>query len=140
MIRLLPLLLLAASASAVAQESPAVDPSVVSVVSGGYWETPGNRGSYRVIVFRGGFEHVSTWVVAEWLREPQSSAEQETVKTSRQLVGPGFFSLDTPRLSISGDRVQVRLEGVYTHEPGRHVTCVFDLLPTGEYIEVRACK
>jgi len=137
---LLPLFLLGLSGLATAQETPATDPRISSVVSGGYWEGNGEHGFYRVIVFTGGYEHVSSWVTAEWVREPRTNTEMAAVRTSRQLVGPGFFSLGAPLLSSEPKRVRVRLEGVRTHEPELHVTCIYDLLPNGESEEAQECK
>jgi hypothetical protein len=89
-------------------------------------------------VFSGGYEHVSSQVVAEWIADPTSNYSNSTLVRSKELVSFGFFSLGSPVLTPKQDRLHVFLEGVETHtlEP---VTCVYELLPDGEVIEVKSC-
>ena len=50
-----------------------VAPDVESVISGGYWEDGAQSGRYRVVLVNSGFEHVTSRLRVEWVREPRSA-------------------------------------------------------------------
>ena len=117
-----------------------VDPSVVSVVTEGYWRSGDLAGTYRVIVRSGGFEHVSSEVTAEWVAEPAASAKAQTIVASKTLVGGGAFSLGAPVVERIRSGVRVKLSGVRTYKPAESVACIFELGPVRIVVIVAACK
>jgi hypothetical protein len=110
-----------------------------SAVRAGYWEHGDITGEYRVLVFSGGFEHISSWVVAEWIATPRDNDAEASIVHSTQLVAPGFFSLGAPVMTSRDGALRVELQGRYTHDPERSVSCIFDLLPNGEVKLIKAC-
>jgi hypothetical protein len=120
-------------------DTPTVPIDVVAIVSGGYWVHDNFSGFVRVIVSNGGFEHVSSTVVAEWISEPRSTAERPRVARALELVAPGFVSLGAPVLERRGNLMRVTIEGVLSHEPAATVRCVFDLRPDGTAETIRSC-
>ena len=66
---------LATPALAAAQDTTRIDPSVSSVVSGGYWQHGPRGGRYRIIVRTADFEHVSSTVRVEWILIRNGSAK-----------------------------------------------------------------
>jgi len=131
--------LLALSLTATASYAVPIDATLAFAATGGYWESTGRGGAYRVLVFSGGFEHVSSRVVAEWVAEAGGASATAAVVSEHELVGFGFFSLGAPELARLKDGVRVTLSGVETHTPERKVTCVFDLHPKGQVTVVRQC-
>jgi hypothetical protein len=130
-------LLFCAASSAGSAELVPLD--VIGVATGGYWEMPNDRGTFRVTVRNAGFEHVSSEVVAEWISEPGTASGSARLVHSRQLVSPGFYSLGTPVIERRANLVRVTISGVDTHRPDIAVTCVYDLHPDGSFDVVRAC-
>jgi hypothetical protein len=73
-VALAPFLLCAADQpvnSTVEQAAEQLNPGLSAAVTGGSWEAAGGRGRYRVVVFTGGFEHVSSKVFLQWLSESE---------------------------------------------------------------------
>jgi hypothetical protein len=133
------LILVLSGAAYASADSIVVDPNVVAVVSGGYWQSNGSSGFYRVIVRNSGFDHVSSQAVAEWVAEPREASSVLRVIRTHEFVAPGFYSLDPPTLERYEGRVRVRLQGVFTHEPERRLKCSYDLLPDGDVKAVKSC-
>lgn len=122
-----------------ALEAAPVDSSLAYVSTDGYWEYAGRRGSYRVLVFSGGFEHVSSRVVAEWVAEPLNAESTAAVVHEVEVVGPGFFSFGAPVLTRIDGGERLTLRGVDTHSPETTIVCVFDLLPDRKVRAVQPC-
>jgi hypothetical protein len=116
-----------------------VDPALVSTVTDGYWESAGMRGHYRVLLFRGGLEHITSRVVAEWVADPTGTRSDARVAHSSVLVDDCMCSLDTPRLDRLPVGVRVTLTGELTHIPGQNVTCAFELQPDGQVKVLSKC-
>lgn len=68
--------------SAVAVEAGSVSPSVSSVAVGGSW---GGNGFFRLVVMRGGFEHVHYWTYAQWIKDPSSNREGPKIEKSVEI-------------------------------------------------------
>jgi hypothetical protein len=132
----LALLLIAGLASA----PPKVPTEVSSVVTGGYWDTGKSHGTYRVVSWRQGFEHVSSGVIAEWIADPIDNNSDSKVIATKQLVEPGLFSLGAPEFIPTNNSLVVKLSGVATHSPDQSVSCVFELYPNAVVKTVRQCQ
>jgi hypothetical protein len=132
-------LLLASTQHAIGQSVLSVDPALQSAEIAGYWAHGDSNGSYRILVFSGGYEHVSNWVVAEWVETQKGNYDSASVVHSKQLVGPGFFVFDAPILTQPDGYVRVELKGADTHDPERKISCTFELFPDGEVKQVKAC-
>src|SRR5918999_4749491 len=44
-----------------------LDPALTSVVTGGYWESGGRKGSIRLLVFNSGWNNVRSRLVVQWI-------------------------------------------------------------------------
>jgi len=64
---------------AIAAEASAISASVSSVATGGDW---GGNGSFRLVVIRGGFEHVHYWTYAQWIKDPTSNDDDASLEKS----------------------------------------------------------
>ena len=79
---LVPLLALAAVELRAQTDFPV--PAIVEhVVTGGWWSSGTNRGTYRLVVASGGFEHVTSAVYAEWVRERRSERDSAVVLATK---------------------------------------------------------
>lgn len=118
---------------------PALDPKIVSVSSGGTWRDDGMEGTFRVVLWSEGFEHVSSGVVAQWVVGPLDSNEPAMVVHSEVLVAPGLMMFR--RLGIARTKVGLRvtLDGVHTYESARRVSCRFHLLADRKVRPDRRC-
>lgn len=125
-----------------AEESPipSPDPKITSVISGGHWEDGEEHGSYRVVMWSEGYEHVSSGVLAEWISDPQEAGESPRVVHSRILVAPGLMSLQTLRNAGVEDGFGVILEGTPTYESSLRVSCRFDVLADRTVKAVGPCS
>ena len=125
----------------VAQQSLAapVDPTLIHAVTEGYWQAGPADGAYRVLVFSGGFEHVSSRVVAEWVARATDAEAAPTVTAGYELVPFGSYSLGAPQVTRLKNGVRVTLSGVSTIVPDITITCVFELHPKGQVTVVRKC-
>ena len=101
-----------------------VPTDVESVVSGGYWERGNESGRYRVLVLNSGFEHVTSRVLVEWLREPQArEATPEVVASEEPKLpfGNGIASLGATLTPMGKGKVRIVVSGVISAEPTRKV-------------------
>lgn len=119
---------------------PPVDPNIRHVASAGYWKHAGRSGVYRVVVYAGGFEHVVTSVVAEWVAEPTRRDDPVHILVRRDLLRDSMVSLGPPVLQAYPHRVRVTLGGVFTAFPDSRISCVYDLLEDGTVQVVRKCS
>ena len=141
--KIVPLLLLVLVAlSAPAQpQSATIDPAVDSVVSGGYWTDGADRGTYRVVVRSGGFDHVISEITIEWLSEPQDENGEASVRKSVVVKeGQGLWRAADCRLETapSSDKTFLSWRAINTHDQTER-ECRVRLLPTGSYRLVKAC-
>ena len=125
----------------VAQEGApsSTDPSLVFLISGGYWEHNGARGAFRVLVRNGGFEHVSSQVSAEWVAEPQEAGQPSRVIFTRGLLNGGLISVGVPVLTPLKNQLRVTLHGVVSTDPDEKVSCEFLLKADGTAVVVKKC-
>lgn len=138
---LLLLVLVALSASARPQHAT-IDPSVDSVVSGGYWTDGADRGTYRVIVRSGGFDHIISEIMIEWLAAPQDEDEQPSVRRSVVVKeGQGLWRAADCKLGMDPANGNVFLDwdAIDTHDQTKR-QCRAQLFPNGSYRLVKACK
>lgn len=93
-----------------------LDPSVSSVVSGGYWEQGAQRGHYRIVVRRAGWEHVSSSARFEWIVEdPEKQQTRVLASSSVDSIPDWGWSLGTPHLACAAAGCQVTIEGTEPH-------------------------
>ena len=118
-----------------------VDPAVISATTVGYWQTNELHGSYRIVVWNEGYEHVSSGVTAEWVAEPRDPNDHSEILFSKSLVEPNAFSFGEPTfVQIEKGGVRVKLTGVNSFEPTLQISCSFDLSPDGNVSVVRPCE
>jgi hypothetical protein len=108
---------LCAPAVSVAQKSigfdaSKLDPALTSVVTGGYWESGGKRGSIRLLVFNTGWERVRSRLVVQWIEE-QPAKERIVIHASRDVEAiPGeMWALAAPRIELQNRRWYVIVTG-----------------------------
>jgi hypothetical protein len=125
-------------ASSALASTPQVDPTLASVVTGGYWESGGLHGTYRVLLFRGGFEHVTSTAVAEWISDPPTQTAPQIIHT-KVLFDSCLCSLDPPKLTPTSKGARATLTGELTAFPGKTLTCKFDLSRDGYATAITKC-
>jgi hypothetical protein len=126
------------ASSALASTPPQVDPTLASVVTGGYWESGGLHGTYRVLLFRGALEHVTSTVIAEWISYPPAQTAPQIIHT-KVLFDSCLCSLDPPKLTSIPKGARVTLTGELTAFPGKTLTCKFDLSRDGYATAITKC-
>ncbi|RJG04729.1 hypothetical protein D3870_00685 [Noviherbaspirillum cavernae] len=102
-------------------------PEVESVASGGYWENGNDSGRYRVIVVNSGFEHVTSRIIVEWLRDPKATDSAPVVVASiepKLPFGDGVASLRVTLTPIGKGKVRIVASGVVSANPARKVRAV----------------
>jgi hypothetical protein len=114
---LLTAVLVGAPAASFAQKSigfdvSKLDPALTAVVSGGYWQSGGRRGSIRLLVFNTGWDNVRSRLVVQWIEE-QPDKEQILIHASRDVEAiPGEkWALAAPRLELQHKRWYVVVTG-----------------------------
>lgn len=132
-------LLLTMGFSVSAHADPKVDATVMSVVSGGQWESTAGHGHYRIVVWQTGFEHVSTGVQAEWIDDSGDPATEARVVFTRELAAMGWYVFASPRIEQRHGRLLVRLKGIHSYA-NTDVSCHFELSPDGEVKTIKACS
>lgn len=112
---------------------PVVDTSISSVASGGFWESDGVTGRFRVVVENSGFELVESVVHLQWLADAtEDSGPRMVLSEPVPGIGPdGPLSVDTPVFEIDEGTVIV-LEAT---DPRTLATVTFRIIPgaPGEY-------
>jgi hypothetical protein len=109
--------MLAGGTELVAQQALEIDPSVQFVVTGGYWTVDGRDGVYRVVVQQGGWEHVASHVIVQWLARDEDVFGYKVLE-SIALIDPqvdGPWSFRAPKLKRQEVGVNVMLRGTHTH-------------------------
>ena len=95
-----------------------VDPSVVSVVTGGQWSEGPRSGHFRVVVRQLGWDHVVTEVHLQWVSPDVATQSLEIVR-SELVFDPntdGTWSFGRPTFQeAQGSRVRVSVEGTHTY-------------------------
>lgn len=112
-----------------------VPPEVVSVESGGYWESDGRSGSYRVVVTNHGFEHVTSRVVVEWVADPESPREGPVIVAAVEPplpFGNGVASLSATLDPVGPGHVRITLSGAIAVDPTQSVGAVIAATAPGE--------
>ena len=99
--------------SALAQDRtpPTIPPDIQYVVTGGRWSAAGRTGVYRVLVRTGGFEHVVSEAVVEWVATDKGEAQIIASK----LAPTESWRLDNPRILGAGTAWRVELDALETH-------------------------
>ena len=133
-------LALAGSTSVVQEQllaSP--DSKIESVITEGAWENAGVHGTYRVVLWTEGFEHVSSGVVAEWISDAHGENERREVVHSEVLIAPGLFVFQKPSFNRTKNGYSVVLTGVNTYLASEKASCTFELLPSREVKVIKPC-
>ncbi len=107
---------LATPVLAAAQDTMPIDPSVSSVVSGGYWQHGQRAGHYRMIVRSAGFEHVSSTLRVEWI--PEGTGKQDDsvlVSSAVDSIPDWLWSLSQPELRCAARVCQFTIQGTEPH-------------------------
>jgi len=107
---------LAGALPAPAQDSLTLDPIVSSVITGGAWAAAGEHGTYRLVVLSGGFEHITSVLYVQWLREDPERREVR-VRATRLVaeIPQGIYSLGTPTFEGRGREFRVEVTGTDSH-------------------------
>ncbi len=116
-----------------------LNPQVEYVVTNGNWTNKEERGTYRVVSFVGGYEHIHNNIVAEWIQYPKKQSDLYEVVRSETLINIYLLRFNQPKLTQIEDRVRVDLEGVFNTNIDKEVSCGFMLYPTGIIEELKTC-
>jgi hypothetical protein len=109
------LVLLAGLSAAKAAAQTSVDPDVSAIVSLGDWTTPGQEGMSRVIVRTSGFDHVTSSIQVEWLR--QQGGELRVVAVDSAIGIPDRIdSLGVPEAYSDVDGHNFRICGTNAYD------------------------
>jgi len=89
-----------------------LDPALTSVVSGGYWESGGKRGSIRLLVFNTGWDNVRSRLVVQWIEE-QPAKDRILIHASRDVeaIPSEMWALAAPRIELHNKRWYVIVTG-----------------------------
>jgi hypothetical protein len=105
--------------------TPRLDPSIVTVVSGGRWTLRQVGGSYRVIGVKEGWEHIRYRLFVQWLEESDGG---ERVRISREVgpLVPDRYSLTDPTLKFAEGRwrLGVRAASAPMEQPSDSLTFI----------------
>jgi hypothetical protein len=121
-----------------AEMHPSADAKIVSVQTAGSWENGNDRGSYRIVYWPEGFEHVSTGVAVEWIAEVDDANNSVRVVRSEVLVAPGTLSLASPKLVKKKNAVRLILKGVHTYSMQK-ISCEFELRKDASIKTIKDC-
>jgi len=108
------ILLAAFSATVVAQSPVPIPADVETVVTGGFWNSASSKGTFRVVIRSGGFEHVVSQLQIDWIADPEGNDKPARVVASR-LAETGSWRLTTPRISKGSNGWRVTVDGVEPH-------------------------
>lgn len=115
--------LLASHMTASAQSSASVPAEVETVATGGYWVLDDStRGTFRVVIETGGFEHIISDAHIDWIAEPTESDTPPRIVASTDIpdVTNGGVHLMNPVFSRDGKQWILTIEAVNTHcDPAR---------------------
>jgi hypothetical protein len=106
-----------ASANAAAQSADkgcdvaCIDASIASVATGGAWENGGDHGVFRVVIVNHGWEHVSSDVVVQRIREDADRQELSVVSSRRvaDIPSAAGWSMGMPAFSFTAGHTEVRI-------------------------------
>jgi hypothetical protein len=108
-------------------------PELTFVATGGYWQQESEGGSVRALVYSGGFEHVSSQLILQWIADPTPETPARVVASVPVEELDGQYSLDAPRVSMGQNGGPlVCLSGVqsYTGDP---VNFTIEIIDVGRY-------
>ena len=107
---------LATPALAAAQDTTRIDPSISSVVTGGYWQHGQRGGRYRIVVRSAGFEHVSSTLRVEWILEGTGKQDDSVLVSSAvDSIPDWLWSLGQPDISCAARVCQFTIQGTEPH-------------------------
>src|SRR5215204_5248236 len=101
----------AASSLRAQQELPGLDPSIKAVVSGGYWESGGQRRTIRLVVVSGGPDHIVSTLYVQWLEDPTEENGTTVVRSTSVDEVSGVVSIGEPRLVRAGKQWRATVTG-----------------------------
>jgi hypothetical protein len=117
---------------AIAAEASAISASVSSVAAGGDW---GGNGFFRLVVMRGGFEHVHYRAYAQWIKDPTSNYDGPRLEKSvevRDLSDILSLGVGAARF-VSGSTDSAMFEvDIYDNESSKKSTARVHLGKPGE--------
>jgi hypothetical protein len=119
--------------------APKADPRITSIVTGGYWQTDADHGTYRILLYQTGYEHVSTGVVAQWIAEGNAQSDPQRIVHELELVASGLHSFQDASIAAAKAGVRVLLRGVNTYQTAKPASCTFSLLPNQTATTVKPC-
>jgi hypothetical protein len=96
--------------------TPALDPQVEFVVTGGSWQRGEQSGEYRIVVRNSGYEHVSSRVNVEWLEANPDSGTFVRASRTLEAITDGVYSIGLPKIEIVAGRSELILSGTHTYE------------------------
>ena len=100
-----------------AQDTPPVlDPTITSVVTGGYWRSDGRDGTLRAIIVTNGFDHLVSRLYVQWLTQATDTGAPHVFKSQLvEAVSAGGWVLSSPRLVRSGSQWQFAIDAANSH-------------------------
>ena len=116
-----------------ADRAAMLDPQLTAAVSGGYWQQGSEGGGIRVLVYSGGFEHITSRVVLQWLTETTPERPAGVVNSVPVKELDGQYALDDPRVTRQPDGShRVTLSGVHSYS-GESVNLLIATSGPGRY-------
>ena len=98
------------------------------------------QGTYRIILWTEGFEHVSTGVVAEWFADSSGEDTQPRLIHTEILVSPGMNSFGKSTLIQTKNGYTVVLVGVNTYDSEQKISCKFELRKNMTVRTTKPCR
>ncbi len=115
------------------REAPLIEPGIESAVSGGFWQSEGVSGRYRVVVVNSGFEQVHSELFLEWILDGSENSGPSVLYSIpvTEVNESGEWSFGVPVFSFGTDGIRLEAVNIFTLE-GR----VFILTPLqgGDYL------
>jgi hypothetical protein len=102
------------------------------VVSGGFWQQDSISGSIRVLIYSGGYEHVSSMLYLQWLTDPTSELPGQIIASVRVEELDGIYSFVEPRIQVQDGTPKVHLSGVHSYT-GERVRIILETTNVGGY-------
>jgi hypothetical protein len=115
------------------------DPKITSIVGGGNWQTDDMQGTYRVVLWAEGYEHVSSGVIAEWIVDPKGENEPARVVNSKILIAPSLYYIQKASLLRTKNGYTVVVSGVSTYRSTERISCKIELLPNLTTRTIKPC-
>ena len=87
------------------------------VRTAGYWRTPEGGGTYRVIVMRGGYDHLADLLYIQWLKDPVVPGPATIVATIGvgEINDQGPYTFSHTLRAEATNRLRITVTARHTH-------------------------